>query len=291
MISKVLSFILGFIIVFYAGYVSGGDRETRLRIREAIGKLSTQYLQTVVLPEQHPGRNYYFDAAPGALGRVQDRQPRQDVLHLGAGGTTASDGPTPSQGDTVGPPVAALHRRRRSGCPGGAGNFGFNSYDLLTFVLLAFNGMINTINNLNNNNNNNNVNSGNHASETYNEVSSNTDSSSVVVVVVPPIGRRRRRRRSPGRHDEDQSMEAAQQEYQRAVEDTYHVLRNISLSSSREHTCTMGLQVCVYLQEASSRYGAPPVAALQQHLRQEALSSYNLLTSDCYGRYDACTSR
>jgi hypothetical protein len=32
-----------------------------------------------------------------------------------------------------------LGRRRRSDCPGGAGKFGFNTYNLLTFLLMSFN--------------------------------------------------------------------------------------------------------------------------------------------------------
>ena len=44
--------------------------------------------------------------------------------------------------------------KRDSGCPSGEGNYGFNSFNFMTFVLLVFNLVANVNNNLNNNNNN-----------------------------------------------------------------------------------------------------------------------------------------
>ena len=44
--------------------------------------------------------------------------------------------------------------KRDSGCPSGEGNYGFNSFNFMTFVLLIFNLVANVNNNLNNNNNN-----------------------------------------------------------------------------------------------------------------------------------------
>ena len=47
---------------------------------------------------------------------------------------------------------------KRSDCPGGVGSFGFNSYDLLTMMILSFNVIGNVIVNTNKNENNNNNN-------------------------------------------------------------------------------------------------------------------------------------
>ncbi len=41
---------------------------------------------------------------------------------------------------------------------GGNGRYGFNSYNLMTFIVLAFNAVSNAISNMNNNDNNNNNN-------------------------------------------------------------------------------------------------------------------------------------
>ena len=49
-----------------------------------------------------------------------------------------------------------LHKRLpRSPCPSGVGNFGFNSFNFLTFMVMTFNAVANVNNNINNNNNNN----------------------------------------------------------------------------------------------------------------------------------------
>ena len=46
-------------------------------------------------------------------------------------------------------------RVKRSPCPSGVGNFGFNSFNFLTFMVMTFNAVANVNNNINNNNNNN----------------------------------------------------------------------------------------------------------------------------------------
>lgn len=43
-------------------------------------------------------------------------------------------------------------QKRSTTCPGGNGKFGFNSYSLLTAVVLGFNAVSNVIANVNNNN-------------------------------------------------------------------------------------------------------------------------------------------
>ena len=54
--------------------------------------------------------------------------------------------------------VNILELTKRDACPGGSGNYGFNSFNFMTLVLLTFNVVANVNNNLNNNNNNNNEN-------------------------------------------------------------------------------------------------------------------------------------
>ena len=49
-------------------------------------------------------------------------------------------------------------RVKRADCPGGNGKYGFNTYNLLTTMLLGFNAVSNLYANLNSNNNNNNNN-------------------------------------------------------------------------------------------------------------------------------------
>ncbi len=49
-------------------------------------------------------------------------------------------------------------RPKRSDCPGGVGRFGFNTYSLLTMMVLGFNAVANVISNVNKNDNNNNNN-------------------------------------------------------------------------------------------------------------------------------------
>ena len=54
-------------------------------------------------------------------------------------------------------PIGRINKRATT-CPGGNGKFGFNSYSLMTAVVLGFNAVSNVINNVNNNLNNNNNN-------------------------------------------------------------------------------------------------------------------------------------
>ncbi|XP_066965464.1 uncharacterized protein [Macrobrachium rosenbergii] len=146
----------------------------------------------------------------------------------------------------------ATKRPKRSVCPGGVGNFGFNSFNLLTFALQVFNGIINTINNVNNNNNNNNINAANSANSNFNQQTSNTNSMSMLVVVVPP-GRRRR--------DEwnNESARCASQEddeeVRRVVEDTYSTLAEIvKLSDTDMESCGQYV-LCLSVQNSLARYG------------------------------------
>ena len=87
-----------------------------------------------------------------------------------------------------------LSRVKRSsveGC-GGVGSYGFNSYNLLTFMLLGFNAISNVIANVNNNDNNNNDNVNANDFGSVQGTSQDTDvtatSMTTVVVIVPPVG-------------------------------------------------------------------------------------------------------
>ncbi|KAK4310509.1 hypothetical protein Pmani_017937 [Petrolisthes manimaculis] len=118
----------------------------------------------------------------------------------------------------------------RHGCPGNIGNFGFNSYNLLTFALQVFNGVVNTINSLNNNNNNNNINSVTNANSNANEQNSNVDSMSQVTVVV--ASKRRRRKKKDVRHNTDPNEVCVNgltgdTEVQRMIQDTYSTVADI----------------------------------------------------------------
>ena len=73
------------------------------------------------------------------------------------------------------------------GCPGGEGNYGFNSFNFMTFTLLVFNLVANVNNNLNNNNNNANKNNINAISQDSNNVASNTNAVNQIGVTVLPI--------------------------------------------------------------------------------------------------------
>ena len=74
-----------------------------------------------------------------------------------------------------------------AGCPGGEGNYGFNSFNFMTFTLLVFNLVANVNNNLNNNNNNANKNNINAISQDSNNVASNTNAVNQIGVTVLPI--------------------------------------------------------------------------------------------------------
>lgn len=175
-------------------------------------------------------------------------------------------------------------RRAAAGCPQHVGNFGFNSFDLLTFALLAFNGVFNVINNLNNDNNNNNINAGNHVSDTYNEANSNTDSSSVVVVVVPPIGRRRRR---GGRGVDGGGSEAAPADrgtlrlLESTIERSFRMFQNISVAADMKDPCEALLEVCSYLQEAEDLHGSGVLSGLASRVQRGELAVDFLQKNEC----------
>lgn len=76
---------------------------------------------------------------------------------------------------------------KRSVCPDGQGNLGFNSFNFMTFVLLVFNAVANINNNLNNNNNNINDNNVNTITQNSNNVASNVNAANQIGVVVLPI--------------------------------------------------------------------------------------------------------
>lgn len=85
-------------------------------------------------------------------------------------------------------PSPLPHRLKRgSGCPGGEGNYGFNSFNFMTFTLLVFNLVANVNNNLNNNNNNANKNNVNAITQDSNNVASNTNAVNQIGVTVLPI--------------------------------------------------------------------------------------------------------
>ena len=84
-----------------------------------------------------------------------------------------------------------LSRNKRSSCPGGVGNFGFNSFNFMTFVLLTLNAVANTNNNINNNNNNNvNINY-NTVNQDSNNVVSNSENMNMVTATILPVPGRR----------------------------------------------------------------------------------------------------
>ena len=80
------------------------------------------------------------------------------------------------------------HRRiKRQSCPGGVGNFGFNSFNFMTFVLLTLNAVANTNNNINNNNNNNNDINYNTINQDSNNIVSNSENTNMVMAVILPV--------------------------------------------------------------------------------------------------------
>jgi len=85
------------------------------------------------------------------------------------------------------PPQLPHRVNRGTGCPGGEGNYGFNSFNFMTFTLLVFNLVANVNNNLNNNNNNANKNNINAISQDSNNVASNTNAVNQIGVTVLPI--------------------------------------------------------------------------------------------------------
>lgn len=176
------------------------------------------------------------------------------------------------------PPSA---RVKRSGCPGGVGNFGFNSYNLLTFALQVFNGVINTINNMNNNNNNDNINAGNNANSNYNEQNSNVMSMSMLVIVVPP-GRRKR--------DVWESenggclLGQTEEESLQAIEKTYSAISNIADTLQEKPECAKYV-LCVNIRDSYTKYGLQVLSEMahQKHL-------WNSLISPLIDGEDNCDS-
>ena len=82
-------------------------------------------------------------------------------------------------------------RIKRQSCPGGVGNFGFNSFNFMTFVLLTLNAVANVNNNINNNNNNNNDINYNTINQDSNNVVSNSENTNMVMAVILPMPGRR----------------------------------------------------------------------------------------------------
>jgi len=84
-----------------------------------------------------------------------------------------------------------LSRNKRMSCPGGVGNFGFNSFNFMTFVLLTLNAVANTNNNINNNNNNNIDINYNTINQDSNNLVSNSENMNMVTATILPVPGRR----------------------------------------------------------------------------------------------------
>ena len=84
---------------------------------------------------------------------------------------------------------------KRTPCPSGVGNYGFNSFNFLTFMVMVANVVANVNNNINNNNNNNNDINLNSITQDSNSVVSNSDNmNSIMAEILPiPVGKRRKR--------------------------------------------------------------------------------------------------
>jgi len=80
-----------------------------------------------------------------------------------------------------------LLRQTRQACPGGVGNFGFNSFNFMTFVLLTLNAVANVNNNINNNNNNNVDINYNTINQDSNSVISNSENMNMVMAMILPV--------------------------------------------------------------------------------------------------------
>jgi len=80
-----------------------------------------------------------------------------------------------------------LQRQTRQACPGGVGNFGFNSFNFMTFVLLTLNAVANVNNNINNNNNNNVDINYNTINQDSNNVISNSENMNMVMAMILPV--------------------------------------------------------------------------------------------------------
>lgn len=106
---------------------------------------------------------------------------------------------------------SATRRRSlgRRSCPGGAGAYGFNTFNFLTFALQVFNGVVNAVNHINNNNNNNNDNSQNSVNVNTDQVSSNSNSANAILVIIPPNPGRRKRHLTSCSTNEATALHAA----------------------------------------------------------------------------------
>lgn len=87
-------------------------------------------------------------------------------------------------------------RVKRSNCPGGIGNLGFNSFNFMTFMLMVFNAVANVNNNVNNNNNNNNNVNLNSISQDSNNIISNSDNMNTIMATILPMPGGRKKRSS-----------------------------------------------------------------------------------------------
>ena len=99
--------------------------------------------------------------------------------------------PSHNFGTTQGKYAKRLSRHKRMSCPGGVGNFGFNSFNFMTFVLLTLNAVANTNNNINNNNNNNIDINYNTINQDSNNLVSNSENMNMVTATILPVPGRR----------------------------------------------------------------------------------------------------
>ncbi|XP_068236922.1 putative uncharacterized protein DDB_G0288973 [Palaemon carinicauda] len=181
----------------------------------------------------------------------------------------------------------ASDRRRRSTCPGGVGNFGFNSFNLLTFALQVFNGVINTINNINNNNNNNNINALNSANSNFNQQTSNTNSMSMLMIIVPP-GKRRRRRRDEW-NNESAGCASLDEESRKVVEDTYSTLAEIVNLSKKDLEYCGEYVLCLNVQNSFARFGFQILSAMaDKEGLWEAIARPMVSNRKCSDIYPEC---
>lgn len=88
-------------------------------------------------------------------------------------------------------PQRSKYRTKRQSCPGGVGNFGFNSFNFMTFVLLTMNAVADVNNNINNNNNNNVDINYNTINQDSNSIVSNSENTNMVMAVILPVPGRR----------------------------------------------------------------------------------------------------
>ena len=151
-------------------------------------------------------------AESGELLRIKIQEHLQNVLtsnqtdqHSNTVNNSFQQKTTTAKSTSSGENAHPLVKQRRSlndkkcseGGDSSIGNFGFNSFNFLTFMILTFNAVANINNNINNNNNNNNDISLNSVSQTSSNTVSNSDNSNDIMVMILPVpGKRRRKRRS-----------------------------------------------------------------------------------------------